>query len=31
MKKFMENKKMEEISAKHLHNVRQRAVIELRN
>ena len=27
MKKFMENKKMEE----HLHNVRQRAVIELRN
>lgn len=31
MKKFMENKKMEEISVKHLHNVRQRAVIELRN
>ena len=31
MKKFMENKKMEEISAKHLNNVRQRAVIELRN
>ena len=26
-----EMKKMEEISAKHLHNVRQRAVIELRN
>ena len=31
MRNFMENKKMEEISAKHLHNIRQKAVIELRN
>ena len=31
MRQFMENKRLEEVSAKHLHNVRQRAVIELRN
>lgn len=31
MRKFLENKRLEEVSAKHLHNVRQRAVIELRN
>lgn len=31
MRKFLENKKMEEFSAKYLHNMRQKAVIELRN
>lgn len=31
MRKFLENKRLEEVSDKHLHNVRQRAVIELRN
>ena len=31
MRKFLENKKLEEVSAKYLHNVRQRAVIELRD
>lgn len=31
MRKFLENKKMEEFSTKYLHNIRQKAVIELRN
>jgi len=31
MRKFLENKRLEEVSAKLLHNIRQRAVIELRN
>ena len=31
MRKFMENKRLEEVSDKLLHNIRQKAVIELRN
>ena len=31
MRRFMENKRLEEVSDKLLHNIRQKAVIELRN